>query len=631
MNRNLPWNSVLGMLILALAITSLPSRAHANVYATNVRVNNGTTNITALPGGTNTIAISYLLNEPASLGATVQIFSGTTVVTNMFFAPETQGALRGINEVTWDGTQSVGGGTYSVRVIAAASGYTNWTQITSDTADLNTYVSQANGIAVDRNPASQFYGRIFLANSLPGPGSSPGDNVGILKFNADTSEAEEGISNAGSDGHIWTGANVSPWKLEVSDDDYVYVDDLANGGEIFRWDPTISSNSLLYVLRSDNRKKGAALSGPAIVGTGTSTQILMGNMNAAEIFRWSLEASSVCASNDTGTVVISNTGSNFFDVAVDKDGNIYTCANTTVSGDPIPRVLRFPAGGSASETNAVWAVGGGDDTYAGASGIAVDPTGTYVAVAFGGPAGGFSTNGNTKILWVTNGTAAANLDLGVSMQGDANHDDTACAWDAVGNVYYVDVYFSRWRTFSPPGTNQASTVALANIQMSGSPPPPPSTSLQITKISVSGGNVSIDFSAGTNDTASTFTILGSAVVTGPFSKVNSAVITQVGQGQFNAVFPLGPTTQYFRISRQGVTPPPSGIAFNKASISGLNIVLTFSGNASDPASVFTLLGSATANGSYSPMASAVITLVSPGIFQASVPSNGPVQFYRIRR
>jgi hypothetical protein len=121
------------------------------------------------------------------------------------------------------------------------------------------------------------------------------------------------------------------------------------------------------------------------------------------------------------------------------------------------------------QTNADWAVGNGDDTYAGASGIAVDPTSTYVAVAFEGPAGGFSPNGNTKILYATNGALAANLDLGLRIQNDPNHDDTDVAWDAVGNVYYIDYYWAVWRSFSPPGTNQSTAVAAALIQLSGSP------------------------------------------------------------------------------------------------------------------------------------------------------------------
>jgi hypothetical protein len=627
LNRNLPWNSVLGGLIVGVAMALLPTRTQANVYAMNLRISGGTTNIVAAPG--DTITIDYILNEPASRGTTVQIISGTNVVHSVFFPPQSVGTLRGLNEVTWDGMgnggQSLPGGIYSVRVVAASSGYTNWTQITSDTADPNTYVFEGRGIAVDQNPTSPYYGRIFVANSFPGFGTTPGDTVGILKFNADTSDAEEGISSASLDGHNWAGGHVSPWKLEVSADDYVYIDDLANGGEIFRFDPTVSSNSLLYVLRQDNQPPGTALSGPAISGTGSSTQIWMSDTNSPSVLKWSVASGGVCASNDLGQIVLNSTGSNFFDVAV-KNGDIYTCASLSVGNDPSPRVFRYPEG----KTNALWGVGGGDISYSGASGIAVDPTGTFVAVAFEGPAGGFSTNGNTKILWATNGALAANLDLGVFMEGDNIHDDTDCAWDAVGNVYYVDVYFSRWRAFSPPGTNQAATTAQATIQLTGGPPPP-SSSIQITQITVSGGKVNIDFSAGTNDSASAFSVIGAATVTGQYATISSAVITQRAPGLFHATFAESPATQYFRIVRQGGAPPPSQLSFTKISVSSTNAVMTFSGSSSDPASVFTLLSSPVVSGSYTAATNAVITQLSPGLFQASVPASGPGHFYRIRR
>jgi hypothetical protein len=638
LNRNLPRNPLIGGLLLAFGISLSTTTARANVYASDVRINGGITNISAAAG--DTIAISYLLNEPASGGVTVQIRSGGTVARSLTFAPGSVGTLRGFNEVTWDGRgnggQNLASGTYSVSVTAAASGYTNWTQITSDTTDPNTYVYDGRGIAADRNPTSPYYGRIFVGNSFQGPGTTPGDTVGILKLNADTSAAEEGISSSDLDGYPWAGDDVSPWKIEVSADDFVYVGDLSHGGEVLRFDPTISSNSFLSVLRTDNQTPGSALSGPALFGSGTGTQVWMADTNSSNLTKWGLTSTGVCVSNDTGQVVVSGTGSNFFDVALDKNGNIYTCANISVSGDPSPRVFRYraydPAGSGVPETTPDWAVGGGNDTYAGANGIAVDPTGTYVAVAFRGPGGTYSTNGNTKILWATNGALVANLDLGVVMQGDNLHDDTDCAWDAVGNVYYIDAYFSRWRAFSPPGTNQSISVALAGILLTGGTVGP-GTAPQITRISVTSGLVNIDFSAGTNDDASAFVVQAAATVGGPYILVSTAAITKVGPGLFHAQFAAGPSTQYFRIVNQGGTPPPpSPPVFTKISIAGGNVVLTFTGNAADSASAFSILAATSVNGSYSAVTAAQISLVSSGVFQAILPpANGLTQFYRVRR
>jgi hypothetical protein len=533
--------------ILALSLATL--RSQANVYATNIRVNGDITNVVA--SGGDTITITYLLNEPASLGTTIEFLSGNTIVRSNSLPAGGSGTVRGFNIVSWDtGAMPIPNGTYSIAVIPRSAGYTNWTQITSDTADPNTYVNDGRGIAIDRNPSSPYYGRVFVSNATAGPNPNlPNDIVGILKFNADTSGADEGISSAGIDGYNWLDGGVSPWKLQVSADDHVYVDDLATNGQVFSWDPTISSNSMVAVLRQDNQSAGQALSGPALVGTGINTQLWMANTNQPQILKWQLNANGSCVANDPGVIVASSSMvTNFYDVALDPAGNVYTCSYVLGGGDPSPRVFRYhaPTAG-APVTNADWAVGAGNDTYAGASGIAVDPTGTYIAVSFEGTIDlGFGTNGNTKILWATNGALVTNLDLGVLMQNDPNHDDTDCAWDAAGNVYYIDNYFSAWRAVSPPGTNQATTIAVSSVQVVNSQT---STPIQITLRSVSNGTVTMDFSAGPTDSIASFTIQSAATVNGTYALVSAANIVQLSPGLFRATCPTSGTVQFYRVRR----------------------------------------------------------------------------------
>lgn len=540
-------NLLLPAVVLALSLVALRSRA--NVYATNIRVNDDITNVVA--SGGDTITITYLLNEPASLGATIEFLAGTNMVRSLSLPAGGSGTVRGFNVVSWDtGASPIPNGTYTLAVIPRSAGYTNWTQITSDTGDVNTYVNDGRGIAVDRNPTSRYYGRVFVSNATAGPNPTlPNDMLGILKFNADTGTPDGGISSSGIDGYNWLDGGVSPWKLQVSADDRVYVDDLAQGGQVFSWDPTLSSNSMVAVLRADNQSANQALSGPALVGSGTNSVLWMANTNHPEILKWQLGANSSCVSNDPGALVVSSSiATNFYDVALDPAGNIYTCSYVLTEKDPSPRVFRYhaPTVGGVVETSADWAVGGGNDTYAGASGIAVDPSGTYVAVSFEGTIDlGFGTNGNTKILWATNGALVTNLDLGVAMQNDLNHDDTACAWDAVGNVYYIDNYFSAWRAVSPPGTNQATTIALPSIQVVNSQT---STPIQITHTAVSNGTVTLDFSAGPSDSTSSFTVQGAATVNGTYSQI-TATIVQLSPGLFRATFPTSGPVHFYRIRR----------------------------------------------------------------------------------
>lgn len=175
--------------------------------------------------------------------------------------------------------------------------------------------------------------------------------------------------------------------------------------------------------------------------------------------------------NDLG-VPIAEAGTNSalsvapYDVAVDRNTNIYAIQFRDTDDDPAERVMRFPAydGSTGVLTNAEWQISSADNNMAGASGIAVDPTGTYVAVAFGGiEESFFRVGGTVKILDATTGAEIPALSL------PDNHEHTDVAWDNVGNLYVCDNYASFWRAYSPPGANQPTTVAPQTLEVV--PPP----------------------------------------------------------------------------------------------------------------------------------------------------------------
>jgi len=635
-----------GMAVLAAFAPS----ARANVYATDVRLNGGTTNVTMPREGA--LSISYVLNEAASLGVTINILSGTNVVRALNFASGNPGSLRGANTAVWDGTDdnsnNVPGGVYSVTITAASSGYTNWTQTTVDTNPGN-YIFYGTGIAVDRNPASPYYGRVFVGNALQGPNpqSNPGDSNGVLTLNADGSPADESPTNWLKTGGLdWMNEGFAPWKIEVSGDDYVYVSDLNSpGGLVYRWNPLLSTNSQLLVLNTNNWGGGGGvnLSGPAILGVGTNTEIWMADTRnpgfpiSLGIIEYKVTTNGACAANDTGkTVVGLETATNSLDqapadVALDPYQNIYTIQNLIDSGDPSQRVFRFPAynpatNGGSPEVVPAWAIGGGDDTYGGASGIAVDPTGTYVAVAFWGTlAGNDYTNGNTRVFLATNGALVADLDL---VPGTLDVVDSDCAWDAVGNLYFThghpdEVTPGVWRAFSPPGTNRATTMALGNVQVNGTTGVPP----LITSITDSGGTVTITFTAGQGDQASAFLILGATQAGGPFSPISGATIHELSPGVFQASFPSRTSQAYYRVERvaTAVLPQITGLAVSEGIV-----VIDFTGATNDYPWLFTLQSASPLTAPFTDI-SASATQVALGHFRFTLAANGPTAFYRVRR
>jgi hypothetical protein len=446
-----------------------PTPARACVYATDIRVNGSLRAGILLPGGTATI--SYILNDTATGGVTVQILYGTNVIQTLNSADGAAGTNAGLNFAIWDGTTdmvtNLAEGAYSVSITAASSGYNGWTNITDD--GTNFAVAQPRGIAVNRNTNSPFYGRVYAGNAYPVGGNTPNAQVGIYKFNADGSPADEGTFSTGGWG--WSGGHDSPWKMAIGADDRLYVDDFSSQGVVVSFGPTMSSNSLRQVIRADNyptEYPNLELSGLSVIGSGTNEEIWMTDespSDSAGVIGWQLASGGVAATNDTGTVILPLDANYLtqapYDLSLDSKGFIYTIQFLRTAA-PAYALMSFPPYGGVSETTADWATALYPETMD-AYGVAVDATGTYVALAAVGPCDSESACGGLYLFNAANGEFIANLD---KTGGDAYYD---VAWDNVGNLYALDggssVRPAVWRAYSPPRANQATTVASPVIQV----------------------------------------------------------------------------------------------------------------------------------------------------------------------
>jgi hypothetical protein len=296
------------------------------------------------------------------------------------------------------------------------------------------------------------------------------------------------------------------------------------------------------------------MSGPAIFGAGTNTEIYMADIpypGSRGIIKYTVTANGTCATNDIGKVVIPIAPPLSlypYDIALDKHHNYYMIQYLEDTTNAAPRVMRYPANYDAN-TNAVadWdsaTLFGADqqtDDWNGAFGIAVDPTGTYVAVAFEGTA----DRGNTKILDAATGVLVTNLDLDMDINGaGATHDDLDVCWDAVGNVYYIDDYSGIWRSVSPPGTNSSTTEAVVTLEVVDLTPAP-----AITSCAVAAGVFTMSFTAGASDTASAFEVFSCGTVNGTYGLASGANITASG-GTFQATVPASSPVQFYRIHRK---------------------------------------------------------------------------------
>ncbi len=470
-----------GILLLFYAllgiILSFPDEALANVYATNIRVQN------AYLGQGDPLAISYILNEPASAGVVVEVLSDTNVF-RTFSISSGYGTLRGTNTIIWDGQDDFGTniakGSYSLRITAKSDGFTNWTQI-SDDENPGNYVYEPRSIAINCNSNSPFYGRVFVGNSHinPSRNTEPGDKVGILKLNADGSPAEEGEFSTGD--YPWAGDFFSPWKIEVSEDDKVYINDWTKNGVVIAFDQLISTNYQIVLSTNNwpiagvdtnsNTTNYSNLSGPFITGSGTNTKVWMADISfnqnpdiahSVGIRRWDLTNNGATGPDDTGTTIIqAGFGSDLnlypYDVCVDKNGKIYVAQYRANPTDLAKKIFRFPAYDDSGnpELTADWKAGD-PDYLVGAFGIAVNKDATLVGVAL-------REGAALVVLDAETGTNVTTINPAFG------HDRRDVAWDNVGNLYSVDNYESIWRAFSPPGTNQATTLGLQTFQVIDKP------------------------------------------------------------------------------------------------------------------------------------------------------------------
>ena len=429
----------------------------ANVFASDIRLNGSPRVGVILPG--TSVTISYVLNDNADAGVWIKILSRTNVIKTFSSTNGAAGASAGLNTVIWDGSFDHGTnsylGTFTVSITAASEGYDDWTNITDDGTNFTVLVPR--GIAVNQNTNSPYYGRVFVANAI--------DPYGIFKFNADGSPADEGNFSP------WVGGDLvhySPWKMAISRDDRVYVDDLSGSGVVFACDQLISTNCYTAI-GTDNYPTNDAspyLSGLAVTGSGTNTQIWMAdgqtNGDSEGIIVWSAAGNGLAATNDTGTIVapVDATNSLSFapwDVALNTNDSIFVIQSVTNDGADAP-LMDFPPFRGSPETNTNWAIGYGDPDLMAASGLAVNPAATYVAVAVRGPGDEEYQGGALNLYTANDGTFLTNLD---QTGGDRYYD---VAWDAVGNLYALDDNAQVWRVYSPPGSNQSTTIAAPFIQ-----------------------------------------------------------------------------------------------------------------------------------------------------------------------
>ncbi len=248
---------LLGAVCAVLSVLLNPL-ANATPYASAVRVN-----------GTD---VSFILNEAADK---------VTVIFDGGVSTQDLGARD-------KGTHTFNqGAASSYEIVVKKSAPPVWNLISADTNRLLLFNS-GRGVAVNMQPSSPYFGRIYVANSAAGTATGRPVGDGIYILNPDQTDAlgrGDAVSTAGITFTSGGGQANTPWRIEVGPDNYLYIADFStNTGTIYRTDPDVSSGSGAVVLALPG-----ATNNPSVHTTIGSSPIVLGSLATADMVVYAID------------------------------------------------------------------------------------------------------------------------------------------------------------------------------------------------------------------------------------------------------------------------------------------------------------------------------------------------------
>jgi hypothetical protein len=473
-------------------------------------------------------------------------------------------------------------------------------------------------------------------------------------------------------------STVVPYRLRIGDDDRIYMLDYSAEGAIVAFDMQVVKHQVVI---DDGGADGGNLGGPnnysgnpafadLLSGIGNFDVTSASTTNAAlwlcdsdspnwGLWMYHLKNGASDPNDTVGTQALTTGGDlslgSSGGCSIDTNLNIYVSQYRLNSGDPALRTMLFahwnggllpPEAGGTNYTlgtsigQVLWGVGASNDTDAGVLDTVINSRThpTLVATPLddqGGTAtvtGGYDgLNGGIRVLNAADGSVVS-VTNGTNTQTLTNLDlanwYTCVAWDNVGNLYGASPTTNLWRVWSPPGPNTNTTVAVAQMTVSGL------TLINITGISASRtspgcATVTITFTASGNPAPSAFTLVGSSTINGAYRAVAGVVITGAS-GVYQATF-SNCSTGFFKIVQGTVAGLPNitGVTASHTSPGCATVTISFTAPGNPAPSAFTLVGSPALNGAYAPVAGAVITGAS-GAYQAAF-SNCSTGFFKIQQ
>ena len=334
----------------------------------------------------------------------------------------------------------------SYQIIVTGNTAKAWTQFIPDGQDRNFWFP--NSVAINKNPASTNFGKVYVGNNwngtgLTGGGRSTPDGIYVLRADG------VAISGPHTGGVDWTtdAANYSrPYKINLNPDDnclYVssYFDDTAYG---FNEDLSVATQ----LLDDSNKTEGQYVESVYATGKRSDGTLSLFAVNShyldprVGLINYNIGANAAALPGDTGSQVIGPSFYSYYPGDVDRDssGNWYMTQYRATAGQAAA-VNKFDGSLAWPINTSVWD-SSRDYTYI--RGAGVNEAGGTVAVCRYA-----TTSGLVYFFDLETGAYKETVDI-----GNYSRD---IAFDIAGNMVSVDNSTEYARFWSPGGYSVATT------------------------------------------------------------------------------------------------------------------------------------------------------------------------------
>lgn len=312
--------TIISLTVFVAAFLTPAQDAHANVYASQLKITNPDT--TEFDGnfsdGTGAL-LSFFLNDTASVVtvSVIDVASGNSV------AEINAGSMSaGLHGVEWDGSGGEAGNRYIFEVFAEQPNRSNteWT-VFFDSGDIDIF---SRGCDVVRDMGSSLFGLVYAPNT---GGAPPQEGKGITIYNPDGSFHDPFLvaADIADGGTVDWGSGTQSMFAGVFDDEERFYVSAINFGEVRRLNKDFSLTTVVSGLTNPK--------GLDIVGTGADRVLYI--CDDSRVVRAAIGNEDVFS----GTLEVVGEFSNGLprNIAVDDSGAIYVSfrATNALDSDPV--------------------------------------------------------------------------------------------------------------------------------------------------------------------------------------------------------------------------------------------------------------------------------------------------------